>query len=134
MIEALAFKLLRQALPVGLGRLKQAQRTHHVGLCKGKGVFDGTVHVAFGSKVDDAVHLLFLHQAQHALKVADVHLHKAVVRLVLNVFEVSQVASVGQLVEVDDFVLRVFVHKQAHHMAANKTGSTGNDDVIHNCY
>lgn len=87
--------------------------------------------MAFGSEVDDAVHVFFLHQSQHSLKVADVHLHEAVVGLVLDVFEVSQIACVGEFVEVDNPVFGVLVHKQTYHMATDKTGTSGDDNAFH---
>ena len=67
--------------------------------------------MALGSKVDNARNVLFLHQGIDSVEVADVRFHKAVVRLVLNVFEVRQVTRVGQLIHIDDSILRIFVHK-----------------------
>ncbi len=79
-------------------------------------------------KVDDAVDLLFLHEFEDALKVADVHLHKPVVGLVLDVLQISQVTGIGQFVQVDDPVLRVLVDKQPYYVAANETGAAGDYD------
>ena len=84
--------------------------------------------MALSSQVDDAVHLLVLHQFVESIEVADVHLHKLVVGFVLDVLEVSQVACIGQLVQIDDVVIGVLVHKQAHHMASNKACATSNND------
>ena len=67
--------------------------------------------MALGSKVDNARNMLFLHQGIDSVEIADVGFHKAVVRLVLNVFEVRQVTCVSQLIHIDDSVLRIFVHK-----------------------
>ena len=133
-VEALALILLRQALPVELGSLQQRERTHHIGLCKGEGVFDRAVYVALGSQMDDAVYLLVLHQLQEGVEVADVHLHKLVVGLLLNVLQVGQVAGIGQLVQIDDVVVRVLVHKQAHHMASYKACATSNNDCSFHIY
>ena len=85
MVEALALVTLRQCLPIEFGSLQKAQRTHHVGLGKGKRVLDGAVHMALSSEVDDAVDLLVLHQLVESIEIADVHLHKLVVRLVLYI-------------------------------------------------
>ena len=60
-VETLALVLLRQALPVQLCRLQQAQRTHHVGTGKGKGILDTPVHMALSRQMDNAVHLMLLH-------------------------------------------------------------------------
>ena len=75
--------------------------------------------------MDDAINLFILHQLVERIKVADVHLHELIVWLVLDIFEVSQAASIGQLVEVDDVVLRVLVYKEADYMATDKASTTG---------
>ena len=110
-IEALALVLLRQRLPIEFRSLQQRQRTHHIGLGKGEGIFDGTVHVTLCSEVDDAIDLLVLHQLVESIEVADVHLYKLVVRCLLNVLEVCQVAGIRQLVEINDVILGILVHE-----------------------
>ena len=133
MIETLALILLRQTFPVHLGRLQQRQRPHHVGACKGKRILDAAVHVTLRRQVNDAVHVIQLHQLLHLLVVADVRLYEHIVRLVLNVLQVRQVSRIRQLVQVDDTVLRILVHEQAHHVAANKSGTAGNQYVAFEC-
>ena len=128
MVEALAFVLFRQGFPVELGGLQQAQSSHHVGLREGERVLDGAVHVAFCSQMNDAVNMLVLHKLVESVKVANVHLHELVVRLVFDVLEVCKVASVGQLVKIDNLVVRVLVHEQANHVATNKACAAGDND------
>ena len=67
--------------------------------------------MALGCQVDDAVHMFLLHQFVYSLKVADVHLHKLVVGPILYILQIGKVASVGQFVEIDDFIVWIFVHK-----------------------
>lgn len=129
MIETLALILLRQTFPVHLGCLQQRQRTHHVGACKGKRILDAAVHMALCSQVNDTIYVIQLHQLLHLLVVADVRLYEHIVRLVLNVFQVRQVPRIRQLVQVDDTVFRILVYEQAHHVAANKSGTAGNQYV-----
>ena len=131
MIEALAFVLLRQAFPIQLCSLKQRQRTHDVGACKCEGILDGTVDVAFCCKMYDSVHLVLLHYVHNCLEVADVALHESIVRTVLDVLEVGKVASVCELIDVDDVVFWILVYKQSYHMRAYKSGSTSYDNVLH---
>ena len=128
-VEPFALVLLRQAFPIQLRSLQQAQRTHHVRPCEGEGIFDASVHVALCRQVDDAVHVFFLHQAVESVEVADVHLHELVVRTVLDVLQVCQIARIRQLVQVDDAILRILVHEQANHMAADETGTAGDYDI-----
>ena len=87
--------------------------------------------MAFSCQMDDAVDLLVLHQLVEGLKVADVHLHKLVVGLILDILQIRQVARIRQLVEVDDVVFWILVYEQAHHMAPNKACSAGNDYILH---
>ena len=46
-------------------------------------IFDTPIHMAFRGQVNNPVHLFFLHQFQYTLKIADIHLDKLVVGLVL---------------------------------------------------
>ena len=128
-VEALAFPLLGEGLPVELRGLQEGEGAHHVGLCEGEGVLDGAVHMALGGEMDDAVDMLVLHQLVNALEVADVHLDELVVGLALDILEVGEVTGIGEFVDVDDVVFGVLVYEQPYHMAANESGSAGDDDV-----
>ena len=122
--------------PIKFSSLQQAQSSHHIGLGEGERVLNRAVHMALGGEVDDAVDMFVLHQLIDTLEVADVHLDEAVVRLVLDVLQVSEVAGVGQLVEVDDFVFRIFVDEEADDVAADEAGAACDDDgafVCHDC-
>ena len=116
MVEAFALVLLWQALPIQLGSLQQTQSTHHVSLSECEWVLDRAVYMTLSSQVDDTVNLLVLHELVECVEVADVHLNELVVWFVLDVLQVSQVTSVGKLVEVNDVILGILVHKQADYM------------------
>ena len=64
-------------------------------------------------------------------KVADICLDEGVVRLVLNIFEVGQVACIGQGIQIDDVVLRIFIHEETNNMGTDEAGTAGNEDVHH---
>ena len=108
-VETLAFVFLGQRLPVELGGLQQSECAHHVGACEGEGVLDRAVDMTLGSKVDDAVDVVFLHQAHYELEVADVALYECVVVAVLYVLEVGEVSRIRQFVEIDDMIFGVLV-------------------------
>ena len=74
----------------------------------------------------DAVYFFVLHQAVECIKIADVQPCKFVVGIVLNISKVGKIACVGQFVEIDNLVLRVFPHEQTDDMTPDKTGPTGN--------
>ena len=84
--------------------------------------------MGLGGEVDDAVDVLFLEELQDAVEIADVEADETVVRAVLDVLQVREVAGVGQFVEVDDPVLRVFVHEEPHDVRADETGAAGDDN------
>ena len=86
------------------------------GLSESEWILDTSIYMTLGSEMDDAIHLVVLHQLQHQVEIADVALNESIVRLVLNVLEVSQITCVSQLVEVDDVVLRIFVHEKSYHV------------------
>ena len=117
------------ALPIEFGSLKERQCTHHIGAGKGEGVLDATVYMALCSQVDDTIDLLLLHEFIKSLEVADIHLDKLIVGLVLDILQVGQVARVGQLIDVDDVILGIFVHEKAYHMAPNEASATRDDDI-----
>ena len=85
--------------------------------------------MAFGGQVDDSVHMVLPHQFLHFVEVADVGLYERVVGLVLNVFQIRQVAGVCQLVEIDDTVVRILVDEQADYMATDESGTAGDENV-----
>ena len=115
-VEALALISLRKTLPVNLCSLEQRQSTHHVGLSESEWILDTSIYMTLGSEMDDAIHLVVLHQLQHQVEITDIPLNESIVRLVLDVLEVSQVACVSQLVEVDDVILRIFVHEKSYNV------------------
>ena len=131
MVETLAFPFLGKLFPSQLGCLKHAQSAHHVGLCEGERVFNRAVHMALSCEVDHTVDVVFLEDSHYSLKVADVSLDEGVVRFVFNVFEVGEVACVCQLVDVNDMIIRIFVHKKSYYVASDEPCAAGDDDVLH---
>ena len=88
-VETLTLVSLWKALPIDLGSLEQGQGSHHVGLGEGERILDTSIYVTFGSEMDDAIHLVVLHQFQHQVEIADIAFYESIVRLVLNILEVS---------------------------------------------
>ena len=107
-------------VPPVLGCLKHGQSTEDIGPGESKGVLDGTVHVTLGRQVNHAVDVVFLKYSADRLEVADISTHEHVVRSLLDVLQVGQVAGVGQLVQIYDTVLGVLVHEEAHDVATDE--------------
>lgn len=127
MVKALAFILLRERFPIEFCCLKEGEGAHHVGVSERERILNRAIYVAFCCKVDDAINLLILHQLIESIKVADIHLHELIVWLVLDIFEVGEIASISELIEVDDVVLGIFVYKKAHYMRANKACTSSDE-------
>ncbi len=85
--------------------------------------------MTFCGKVDDAVNFILAHYPAHSLKVNNVGFDECVVRFILDVFQIGEVAGVGQFVEIDDVVVGVFVYKQPYYMAADKPCSAGDEYI-----
>ena len=109
--------------------MQQAEGAHDVGAGEGEGVFDAAVYMALGSQVDDAVDVVLTHYVEHLVEVADVGAHEGVVGALFYIFEVGEVAGIGELVEVDDMVLGVFVDEEAHYVRAYEAGAAGDEDM-----
>ena len=129
MVETFALVAFRQGFPILFGCLEQAERSHDIGACESERVFDTAVHVAFGSQMDNAVHMVLPEEFAHLVEIANVRFDESVIRLVFDVFQVGQVSGVGQLVQIDNVVVRILVDEEAYDMAADETGSSGNDDI-----
>ncbi len=133
MVEQLALIAFGTAFPVNFRGLKQRERTHHIGARERERFFDGTVDVALGGKMYDAVHFVFLHQRKHTVIVTYVGAHEGVVGTVLYVLEIGEIAGIRQFIDVDYVVIRIFVDKQAHHVRAYESGAAGDYDIALHC-
>ena len=118
-------------VPCLLGALQQVDSAHHVALHKDLGVLDGAVHMALGGKVDDIVEIVLCKQALHQLLVADVALHEHMAGVALHVLQVFQIARVGQLIQIDQQDLRVFLEHIVHKVGTDKTGTAGDQIGFH---
>ena len=125
MVETFALVAFRQGFPILFGCLEQAERSHDIGACESERVFDTAVHVAFGSQMDNAVHMVLPEEFAHLVEIANVRFDESVIRLVFDVFQVGQVSGVGQLVQIDNVVVRILVDEEAYDVAADETGSSG---------
>ena len=115
--------------PADLCGLEKGKCAHHVGAGESEGVEDRAVHMAFGREMDHAVDLIFLHDAAHLVVVADVGPDEGIVGFVLDVLQVGEVAGVGELVEVDDVVVGIFVDEETDHVRTDESGASGDENV-----
>ena len=85
--------------------------------------------MALGSKVNDAIDMLFFQERYDRIKIADIGLYKMVVGLVFNVLQISEITCISKLIEVVNLVIRVGIHEQSYDVRTYKSGSTGNKNI-----
>ena len=112
-VKALA---LHVPLPVVFGCLQQGEGAQNVCFCKGEGVFDGAVYMAFRRQMDDAIEPVLFKKRADGLKITDVGLDKRVIWSIFNVLQVGKVAGIGEGVQIDDAVFRVLINEKAHYV------------------
>lgn len=88
--------------------------------------------MTLGRQMDNSVDGMLPHDRFHLFAVADVTLHETVIGALLDIAQILEVAGVGQLVEIDNPVIGIFPDEQPHHMAADESGSAGNQNMFHN--
>ena len=121
-------------LPAEAGSLKEGEGAEDVGAGKGERILDRTVHMGFGGKVDDAIHHLLLHQLIYGLEITDIHTDEPVVGSVFDITQIGKIAGVGELIDIDDEVVGVFVDKESDYVAAYEAGSAGDQNITFVCH
>ena len=116
MIEKFTFITFRTRLPINLGSLQHGERTHYISTSKGERILDRTVHVAFGCKMDNTVYLILLHQRKYGIEITDIRLNKSIIWSLLDILQIGQVSGIGQFVEIDDMIVRVFRDEKPYDM------------------
>ena len=128
MVESFAFVLLSKALPIELRGLEEAEGSHDIGPGEGERILDRAVNMALRGEMDDAVNMLVLYEPVHFIEVADVGPDELVVRHVLDVLKGREIAGIGEFVDVDDVVVRIFVDEEPDYVGADEAGAAGYDD------
>ncbi len=88
--------------PVAARLFEQRVGTLHVGVDEGAGVDDGTIDMAFSSKVYDGAWSMPIERGSNRLGIADVGAHQLVALVVFERCEIFEVAGVGQQIEIHD--------------------------------
>ncbi len=94
---------------------------------------DGPIHVALGCEVDDRVDLVLDEEPLDERAVADVPVHERVLRMILHVRQVLEIARVGQLVEVHDVDVGMLLDHHPDEIAPDEAGTSRDENAFHNC-
>ena len=129
MIEAFALEFFGARLPIEFSSLQHRECTHHIGTCEGKRVLDRAVDMAFGSEMDNTIDVSLRHQSENSVEVAHIGFDERIVRLILDVLKVSEVAGIGKFIDVDDVIIGILIDKKSNDMGADETGTASNDNI-----
>lgn len=68
--------------------------------------------MALGGKMDYAVHPIIAHKREHLVEVAYVGLYKKIVRSILDIFQIGQIAGICKCIDIDYAIVGILVHKR----------------------
>ncbi len=93
-------------LPTRMSGMKKRRRTEDIGADEGQGVHDRAVHMAFRGQMDHGVEVVLRKELLELGVIRNISFFEVIIRSVFDVFEVGQVAGIGQRIQVDDAIVR----------------------------
>ena len=123
--------LARGLHPVAARGFNKGEGAHKVGFHEGAGALDGVVHMAFRRKMNNAPDVVFGEQLLNKRLVADIPLHKGIVGQALAFLQVVGIARIGELVEIDDVIIRVLFAEVRYKVGSDESGSAGDENGGH---
>ena len=114
----------RQCRPVTAHRFEQTEGADDIGFNELARSVNGTVDMTLSGKVDHRTGLVGLQQLRDQIGIANVALHKDVVRVALQAGQGFQIARVGQLVQIDHS-FRGLSQPIQNKIGANEAGTAG---------
>ncbi len=79
--------------------------------------------------MDDAVDAVLCQQFPYPIEIADVGPYEPVVWGILDVFQIGEIARIGQFVEVDDEIVGVLRHEKPHDMRPDESRTARDEDA-----
>jgi len=89
--------------------------------------------MTFGSKIDNSINSIFPCQFLNKSRIANIPLHKYMVGMVLVLPQILQIARIGQLVQIHDPHIRMFLQHHPDKITADETSAARNQNCPHNC-
>jgi hypothetical protein len=122
----------RQSRTPGMQRgVQQSEGSEHVGLQKGLGIGDGSVDVGLGCQMDNAREPVFLEQAAHQIRVADIALDENNAAVGDQGLEAADIGRIGHGVDHDHAVGRPRPAPGVHEILADETGTPRDQNALH---
>ena len=110
---------------VFFGRIQKYLGSEHIGLYKDSRVCDGTIHVAFRCKVHNYIRAFFFKQIHNKFTICDITTDKFIIWLIFNRFQCFEVSGISQKIEINDLVVRIFIHHVMYKVTSDKSGTAG---------
>lgn len=94
-------------LPCRLGTVQHDCSAQNIGLNKNFGIADASVHMAFRRKMHHSVNVIFRKNLFNRFLITDVGFNKGIVLPLLQIFQIFQIAGIGEGIHIDnpDFVV-----------------------------
>lgn len=119
-------------VPPCIRRAQQRACTEYVGPHKRVGIDDGTIHMALRSEIDHRIGFVRMQQKLDQLRIADIAMHKKMVRIVPQGGKVIRIPGIGQLVEIDHPIAGRAARK--HIAGADEPGAPGHENGSHGTF
>ena len=129
MIKTLTFITFRKHLPSQFCSLEQRESPHHIRLSKCKRIFYTTVYMTFSSQVNNSINTILLEEFQHFIKVTNISLYKGRIRLIFDIFQISQITGISQFIQIDNMIFRIFIDEQTYNVRSDEACSTCNQYI-----
>ena len=72
------------------------------------------------SSVDDAIRLIFGEDGIDMLSINNISFYELIIGRILNIFQVFEVSSIRQRIQVNNFIVRVGIDEKANNVAPNE--------------
>ena len=76
--------------------------------------------MAFSSQVDHSIYIIIVEYPPHLVKIANILFNEEIVGLSFHITQVVEITCIGQFIQVDNPVFRIFIDEQPHNARANK--------------
>ena len=105
--------------------LEERKGSHHVGTGESERIHDRPIHMALSRKMDNPSYIISRDNLLNLFVITYIRLNKNIIRFILDILEICQIAGISELVEVYNPVVRILVDEEPDNVAADEPGATG---------
>ena len=123
MVEAKAVEGVERVEPNSFGFIKQVNGTDHICVNEIKWGVNGTIDMTFSREVDHAVGLILIEYPFQLCCIKNIHLLENIVRQLIDIAQVLQIARIGQGIQIHDSIFGVLSDEQTNDVRADEAGA-----------